>query len=96
MMDELRGALQIDRFANIKRHLDAGGALPDIIEHERIRLIVKPGDVEGFASALGRPIDGPDLKWRLGQDGTALHRTRSDFEACPERLVTESVHSGER
>jgi hypothetical protein len=30
MMDELRGALQIDRFANIKRHLYSGGALPDI------------------------------------------------------------------
>ena len=26
MMDELRGALQIDRFANIKRHLYPGGA----------------------------------------------------------------------
>ena len=49
MMDELRGALQIDRFANIKRHLYSGGALPDTIEHERTRLIVKPGDVEGFA-----------------------------------------------
>jgi hypothetical protein len=30
------------------------GALPDIIEHERTGVIVKPGDVEGLASAMGR------------------------------------------
>jgi glycosyltransferase involved in cell wall biosynthesis len=75
------------------------GALPDIIEHERTGLIVKPGDVEGLASALGRLIEDPDLRRRLGEDGKALHRTRLDIEVCAERLVaiwTESVHAGER
>jgi glycosyltransferase involved in cell wall biosynthesis len=75
------------------------GALPDIIEHERTGLIVKPGDVEGLASALGRLIEDPDLRRRLGEDGRALHRTRLDIEACAERLVaiwTESVHAGGR
>jgi glycosyltransferase involved in cell wall biosynthesis len=74
------------------------GALPDIIEHERTGLIVKPGDVEGLASALGRLIENPDLRRRLGEDGKALHRTRLDIEVCAERLVaiwTESVHAGE-
>jgi len=75
------------------------GALPDIIEHERTGLIVKPGDVEGLASALGRLIEDPDLRRRLGEDGKALHRTRLGIEVCAERLVsiwTESVHAGER
>jgi glycosyltransferase involved in cell wall biosynthesis len=75
------------------------GALPDIIEHERTGLIVKPGDVDGLASALGRLIEDPDLRRRLGEDGRALHRTRLDIEACAERLVaiwTESVHAGGR
>jgi glycosyltransferase involved in cell wall biosynthesis len=74
------------------------GALPDIIEHERTGLFVEPGDVEGLASALGRLIEGPDLRRRLGEAGKAFHRTRLDIEVCAERLVaiwTESVHAGE-
>jgi hypothetical protein len=31
------------------------GALPDIIEHERAGVIVKPGEVEGLTSAIGAP-----------------------------------------
>ena len=75
------------------------GALPELIEHERTGLIVKPGDVEGLASALGRLIDDPELRQRLGENGRALHRTRLAIEICAERLVaiwTESVHPGER
>ena len=75
------------------------GALPDIIEHERTGLIVKPGDVEGLACALGRLIEDPDLRRRLGENGKALHRTRLDVEVCAERLVaiwTESVRAGGR
>ena len=75
------------------------GALPDIIEHERTGLIVKPGDVEGLASALDRLIEDSDLRRRLGEAGNALHRTRLDIEVCAERLVaiwTESVHAGKR
>ena len=75
------------------------GALPDIIEHERTGLLVKPGDVEGLASALGRLIEDPDLRWRLGEAGKALHRTRLDVEVCAERLAAiwaESDHAGGR
>jgi glycosyltransferase involved in cell wall biosynthesis len=74
------------------------GALPDIIEHERTGLFVKPGDVEGLASALGRLIEDPVLRWRLGEAGKAFHRERLDIEKCAERLVaiwTESIHAGE-
>jgi glycosyltransferase involved in cell wall biosynthesis len=75
------------------------GALPELIEHERTGLIVEPGDVEGLASALGRLIDDPELRQRLGENGRTLHRTRLTIEICAERLVaiwTESVHPGER
>jgi glycosyltransferase involved in cell wall biosynthesis len=75
------------------------GALPDIIEHERTGLIVKPGDVEELASVLSRLTEDPDLRRRLGEGGKALHRTRLDIDVCAERLVaiwTESVHAGER
>lgn len=75
------------------------GALPDLIEHERTGFIVEPGDVEGLASALGRLIDDPELRQRLGENGRTLHRTRLAIESCAERLValwTESVHPGER
>jgi hypothetical protein len=85
MMDETRGATQIDRFANIKRHLYAGWV--------RFQRLV----AEGLASALGRLIEDTDLRRRPGEDGTALHRTRLDIEVCAERLVatwTESVCAG--
>jgi glycosyltransferase involved in cell wall biosynthesis len=75
------------------------GALPEFIEHERTGLIVKPGDVEGLASALDRLIEDSDLRRRLGEAGKALHRTRLDIEVCAEHLVaiwTESVHAGKR
>jgi glycosyltransferase involved in cell wall biosynthesis len=63
------------------------GALPDIIEHERTRLIVKPGDVEELAPALSRLTEDPDLRRRLGEGGKALNRTRLDIDVCAERLV---------
>jgi glycosyltransferase involved in cell wall biosynthesis len=72
-------------------------ALPELIEHERTGLIVEPDDVDGLASALGRLIDDPELRQRLGEDGRTLSRLA--IEICAERLVavwTESVHSGER
>ncbi|QHO72388.1 hypothetical protein ACH79_06870 [Bradyrhizobium sp. CCBAU 051011] len=75
------------------------GALPELIEHERTGLIVEPGDVEGLAAALGRLIDDPELRQRLGENGRTLHRSRLAIEICAERLVaiwTESVHPGER
>ena len=74
-------------------------ALPDIIEHDKIGLIVKSGDVEQPASALGRLIKDPNLGRRLGEDGKALHKARLDIKICAERLVaiwTESVHAWER
>jgi glycosyltransferase involved in cell wall biosynthesis len=75
-----------------------GGALPDIIEHERTGLIVKPGDVEDIASALSRLTEGPDLRRHLGKGGKALHRTRLAIDVCaerPEAISAESVHAGE-
>jgi hypothetical protein len=38
------------------------------------RLIVKPADIEGRASALRRLIEGPDLRQRPGENSN--HRTR--------------------
>lgn len=75
------------------------GAIPDIIEHERTGLFVKPRDVDGLASALDRLIEDPELRRRLGAAGKALHEARLDIEVCTERLGaiwTESVCAEER
>jgi glycosyltransferase involved in cell wall biosynthesis len=74
------------------------GALPDIIEHARTRLIVKPGDVDELVSALSRLAEHPDVRGRLGEGGKALRRAQLDIDVCAERLVaiwTQSVHAGE-
>jgi glycosyltransferase involved in cell wall biosynthesis len=64
-------------------------APPDIIERESTGLIVKPGDVEGLASALGRPIDDQYLRRRPGKDGDGFSSNAVRHEVCAERLVCD-------
>ena len=43
--------------------------IPDIIRNGRTGLLVKPGDVEDLADALGLLLTSPDLAARLGRQG---------------------------
>ena len=43
--------------------------IPDIIRHGQTGLLVKPGDVEDLANALGLLLTSPDLAARLGRQG---------------------------
>jgi glycosyltransferase involved in cell wall biosynthesis len=54
---------------------DVGGVSESVV-HERTGLLVRPGDVDGLAAALGRLVDDEGLRRRLAEDGRALVRER--------------------
>jgi glycosyltransferase involved in cell wall biosynthesis len=58
------------------------GATPEMIEHQRSGLLVEAGCHRALAAALGRLLDDPPLRARLGQAG--LERVR---EECSRQRV---------
>ena len=56
----------------------AVGAAPEIIEDGRSGLLVPPGCPESLAASLGRLIDDPDLRDRLGREGLRYVRRECD------------------
>jgi glycosyltransferase involved in cell wall biosynthesis len=53
------------------------GGIPEIVEHGKTGLLVPPGDVPGFSSAMLRLAESPDLRMRLG--GAALDFARREL-----------------
>jgi glycosyltransferase involved in cell wall biosynthesis len=47
------------------------GGIPGVVGHEVTGLLVRPGDVAGFAAAIDRLIGDPALRSRLGEAGRA-------------------------
>jgi glycosyltransferase involved in cell wall biosynthesis len=68
------------------------GATVELIEHERTGLLVAVGCPQSLAAALGRLLDDPSLREKLGQAGLARVR-----EECGEDRVTrryEEIFTG--
>lgn len=65
----------------------AAGGLVDVIEDGTSGLLVPPGDVPAWASALGRLLDDADLRLRLG--AAARRRVEAAFTA--ERMVAGNL-----
>jgi glycosyltransferase involved in cell wall biosynthesis len=59
------------------------GGIPEIVDHGRCGLLVAPGDVEAFASAVVRLLNDPELGRRFGTEG----RGRA------ERLFDPALHA---
>lgn len=59
------------------------GGIADVIRHEQDGLLVRCGDVDGLADALGRLISDRDLRAQLGLTGH--ERTQHDFR-WPDKL----------
>jgi glycosyltransferase involved in cell wall biosynthesis len=56
------------------------GGIPEIIEHERDGLLVRPGDADDLARALARLLDDPALRQSLGQAGRS--RVEAAFDVA--------------
>ncbi len=59
--------------------------IPDTVREDREALLVEPGDVEGFAAALARMAEDPELRARLGTAG----RLRYVDQYSPPRLAVD-------
>lgn len=49
---------------------DVGG-IPEIVENDREGIVCHPGDLAALESALGRLVDGPEVRLRMGAAGRA-------------------------
>lgn len=56
------------------------GGLPEVVNHGETGFIVEPDDVDGFASAVLRLIDNPDLRDRMGEAGRRYVLERYQWE----------------
>jgi glycosyltransferase involved in cell wall biosynthesis len=65
----------------------AHGSLPEIVEHERTGLLVRPGDATHLAEALRRVITDRSLASQLGTDAHAYVSTHHSPESHYRRLI---------
>jgi len=73
------------------------GGVADFAFHERTALLVAPRDADGFAAAIGRMVESPELRARLARE--ALREIeRFDWDAAVDRFlaVLMSPHSLEK
>jgi glycosyltransferase involved in cell wall biosynthesis len=63
------------------------GAIPDVIDHDRNGLLVPVGDVEALTAAIGRLIENPHLRHKLGAAARQDHAERYDIKAYAPRLA---------
>lgn len=63
------------------------GGIPDIIEHEKIGLLVNKGDIEGLAAALTTLFRDPSRCVRMGKAAQTFAHERLDARKTINRLV---------
>jgi glycosyltransferase involved in cell wall biosynthesis len=62
------------------------GGVPEIVAHGETGLLAAPGDAAGFASALERLLEAPELRLRYGQAAARRVAERHGFTAAVQRL----------
>ena len=66
------------------------GALPEVIGHDGgSGLLVPPGDALALAAAIGRALDDPELRLRMGAEGRARVIDRYGWARAAEATVAE-------
>ena len=67
-----------------------GGALPEVVGDDGVSaLLVPPGDPDAMAGAIGRALDDPDLRRRLGRAGRARVLDRFTWPATAHGTVEQ-------
>jgi glycosyltransferase involved in cell wall biosynthesis len=63
------------------------GGIPDIVEHDKVGLLIDKGDVEGLATDLVTLRRDPDRHTRMGKAAQAFAREYLDAQKTARRLV---------
>ncbi len=67
-----------------------GGALPEVVGPDGVAaLTVPPGDSDALAIAIGRMLDGPELRARIGQGGRDRVLNRFTWRVAAEGTVEQ-------
>jgi glycosyltransferase involved in cell wall biosynthesis len=67
-----------------------GGALPEVLGSDgETALLVPPGDAAALSRAMGRLLDDPGLRQRIGEAGQRRALTRYSWRAAAEATVAE-------
>ena len=62
------------------------GGIPEIVEDGRHAVLVPPGDAASLASAIGRLLDDPAERLRLGSEAAARQAAQFSFEEMTRRV----------
>jgi glycosyltransferase involved in cell wall biosynthesis len=68
----------------------AVGGVPEVIVNEASGVLVSPGDTDAFAKQIGRLVDDPALRARLGEGARARS---AQFDAGAMTEATEAVYN---
>ncbi|WCB96001.1 D-inositol-3-phosphate glycosyltransferase [Baekduia alba] len=68
------------------------GGIPDRVDDGRTGLLVAPGDVDALTAALGRVLDGAELRRTLGQAGRAMVAQRFTWDAVA-RVIADGIRA---
>jgi glycosyltransferase involved in cell wall biosynthesis len=71
------------------------GGLPEVIQHEETGLLVRPGDVQGLASAIAELVDDASKRKRMGDAGRSFAEAHLSSDACLavlERFFDETLN----
>jgi glycosyltransferase involved in cell wall biosynthesis len=70
----------------------AVGGIPEVVEHGTSGLLVPPESPEELAAALGRLLNDPDERTRLGRAGRRRCEAHFSLEAHTRAVLTEYQH----
>lgn len=62
------------------------GGIPEIVEHGRHALLVPPDDADALAAAIGRLLDDPAERLRLGSNAAARQAEHYTFDAMTRQV----------
>lgn len=65
----------------------AAGGIPELVRHEDTGLLVNPGDSRGFAEAVIRLLDSPELRTRLTTNAKCFAEEKCSAERMVEAYV---------
>jgi glycosyltransferase involved in cell wall biosynthesis len=74
----------------------AVGGIPNIVEHERTGLLVRPDDAAGLAAAIERLLDDRELRQTVVANGAELVERKFSAETMVERFGAAYVSAVER